>query len=143
MHRHSALVYTARGYNTLIARSEQDERMCFLPLCHIAERMGGEYYSLYTGARLNFVENPDTVPENVREIAPTVFTAVPRVWEKFYSGVMIALKESTRLQQAAYAWAIGVGRRIADRVLAGQPVPALLKARFGWRAGWRWTTCAS
>jgi len=130
MHRHSALVYTAHGYNTLIARSEQDECMCFLPLCHIAERMGGEYYSLYTGARLNFVENPDTVPENVREIAPTVFTAVPRVWEKFYSGVTIALKESTRLQQAAYAWAIGVGRRIADRVLAGQPVPALLKARF-------------
>ena len=130
MHRHSALVYTAHGYNTLIARSEQDECMCFLTLCHIAERMGGEYYSLYTGARLNFVENPDTVPENVREIAPTVFTAVPRVWEKFYSGVTIALKESTRLQQAAYAWAIGVGRRIADRVLAGQPVPALLKARF-------------
>lgn len=130
MHRHSALVYTAHGYNTLIARNEQDECMCFLPLCHIAERMGGEYYSLYTGARLNFVENPDTVPENVREIAPTVFTAVPRVWEKFYSGVTIALKESTRLQQAAYAWAIGVGRRIADRVLAGQPVPALLKARF-------------
>ncbi|MEZ5605676.1 MAG: long-chain fatty acid--CoA ligase [Burkholderiaceae bacterium] len=130
MHTHGALVYTARGYNTLIARSEQDECMCFLPLCHIAERMGGEYYSLYTGAKLNFVENPDTVPENVREIAPTVFTAVPRVWEKFYSGVTIALKESTRLQQAAYAWAIGVGRQIAERVLAGQPVPGSLKARF-------------
>eukprot|EP01030_Chromulinospumella_sphaerica_P001498 gene1498-1470_t len=107
-----------------------DETMCFLPLCHIAERMGGEYFSLYTGARLNFVENPDTVPENVREIAPTVFTAVPRVWEKFYSGVMIALKESTRLQQAAYAWSIGVGTRIADLVLAGQPVGGLLKLQF-------------
>ena len=104
--------------------------MAFLPLCHIAERMGGEYFALYTGARLNFVENPDTVPENVREIAPTVFVAVPRVWEKFYSGVMIALKESTRLQQAAYAWAIGVGRQIAERVLAGQPVSGSLKARF-------------
>ena len=104
--------------------------MAFLPLCHIAERMGGEYFALYTGARLNFVENPDTVPENVREIAPTVFVAVPRVWEKFYSGVMIALKESTRLQQAAYAWAIGVGRQITERVLAGQPVPGSLKLRF-------------
>ena len=68
---------------------------------------------MYTGSVLNFVENPETVPENVREIAPTVFTAVPRVWEKFYSGVMIALKEASRLQQAAYAWAIGVG--YADR----------------------------
>ncbi len=130
MHTHGGLVYAAHGFNALLARNDTDEAMAFLPLCHIAERMGGEYMALYTGTRLNFVENPDTVPENVREIAPTVFTAVPRVWEKFYSGVTIALKESTRLQQAIYAWAIGVGRQIADRVLAGQPVPASLKARF-------------
>ena len=130
MHSHGGLTYTLRGYNTLIARDDNDEGMCFLPLCHIAERMGGEYFSLYTGAKLNFVENPETIPENVREIAPTVFTAVPRVWEKFYSGVMISLKESTRLQQAAYAWAIGVGTQIAERVLAGETVSAGLKMRF-------------
>jgi len=130
MHSHHGIVYTSRGYNTLIARSEADECMCFLPLCHIAERLGGEYFSLYTGARLNFVENPETVPENVREIAPTVFTAVPRVWEKFYSGVMIALKEAGAVQQAAYAWSIGVGQRIAARVLAGEPVGALLRLQF-------------
>ena len=130
MHRHAGLVYTVRGYNTLVAQDEHDERMCFLPLCHIAERMGGEYFALYTGAKLNFVENPETIPENVREIAPTVFTAVPRVWEKFYSGVMISLKESSRLQQAAYAWGIGVGTTIAERVLARQAVGASLKIRF-------------
>ncbi len=130
MHTHHGLTYTARGYNTIIARDENDECMCFLPLCHIAERMGGEYFSLYTGCVLNFVENPETVPENVREIAPTVFTAVPRVWEKFYSGVMIALKESSPLQQAAYAWAIGVGQKIADRVLDGQAVTWGLRVQF-------------
>ena len=130
MHTHAGLTYTVRGFNTLIARNEDDEGMCFLPLCHIAERMGGEYFSLYTGARLNFVENPDTVPENVREIAPTVFTAVPRVWEKFYSGVMIALKEASKLQQAAYAWAIGVGQRVADHVLKGEAVPGSLQWQF-------------
>jgi long-chain acyl-CoA synthetase len=130
MHLHSGLVYTVHGYNTLVAQDEHDERMCFLPLCHIAERMGGEYFALYTGSILNFVENPDTIPENVREIAPTVFTAVPRVWEKFYSGVMISLKEADRLQQAAYAWGIGVGTEIANRVLAGQPVGTWLKIKF-------------
>ncbi len=130
MHSHRGLVYTVRGYNTLVAQSARDERMCFLPLCHIAERLGGEYHALYTGAVLNFVENPETVPENVREIAPTVFTAVPRVWEKFYSGVMIALKEASPLQQAAYGWAIGVGAQIADKVMAGEPVGAGLKAKF-------------
>ncbi|MEY4538165.1 MAG: hypothetical protein RL171_2316, partial [Pseudomonadota bacterium] len=130
MHSHEGLVFTVRGYNTLVSQTATDERMCFLPLCHIAERVGGEYHALYTGAKLNFVENPETIPENVREIAPTVFTAVPRVWEKFYSGVMISLKEAGAVQQAAYAWGIGVGTTIADKVLAEQPVSGWLKLKF-------------
>jgi long-chain acyl-CoA synthetase len=130
MHLQRGLVFTVRGYNTLVAQDERDERMCFLPLCHIAERIGGEYFSLYTGSILNFVENPATIPENVREIAPTVFTAVPRVWEKFYSGVMISLKEAGAIQQAAYGWSIGVGTAIAERVLAGQSVSNWLKFKF-------------
>ena len=46
MHTHAALTYIVRGYNSLISRSVVDETMCFLPLCHIAERMGGEFFSL-------------------------------------------------------------------------------------------------
>ena len=130
MHSHRGLVYTTRGYNTLIAQDETDERMCFLPLCHVAERLGGEFFAIYTGAVLNFVENPDTVPENVREISPTVFTAVPRVWEKFYSSVTIAVAEAGRAQQLLYGWAIAIGQQVADKVLAGKPVPAELKLRF-------------
>jgi long-chain acyl-CoA synthetase len=130
MHSHRSLVAAVHGYQQVNVQFGTDERMCFLPLCHIAERMGGEYFAMYSGARLNFVENPETVPENVREIAPTVATAVPRVWEKFYSAVTIAIKESSRAQQAMYAWAIGVGYRVADEVLAGREVSAALKARF-------------
>jgi long-chain acyl-CoA synthetase len=130
MHSHRGLVYTIRGYNQIVAQDEPDERMCFLPLCHVAERLGGEFFAIYTGAKLNFVENPDTVPENVREIAPTVFTAVPRVWEKFYSAVTIALSEAGASQQAVYRWAIGVGHDVARRVLQREPVPAWLKAKF-------------
>ncbi len=130
MHSHASLVYTVRGYNLIVAQYESDERIAFLPLCHIAERIGGAFFAVYTGSKLNFVERPETVPENVREIAPTVFTAVPRVWEKLYSGVTIALKDSSKLQQAAYAWGIAVGTRIADRMLAGQPVGAWLKLQF-------------
>jgi long-chain acyl-CoA synthetase len=130
MHSHRGIVHTVRGYNLIAPQDERDERMCFLPLCHIAERIGGEYFGVYTGSRLNFVENPETVPENVREIAPTVFTAVPRVWEKFYSAVTISLREASPLQQRVYAWALGVGTRIADLTLAGQPVPQSLKWKF-------------
>ena len=130
MHSHRGLVYTVHGFDLIISQRDGDERMAFLPLCHVAERLGGEYFAIYSGARLNFVENPDTVPENVREIAPTVFIAVPRVWEKFYSAVSIGVSEAARLQRLAYRWAIGVGYRVADRVLAGQPVPLSLRAAF-------------
>ena len=94
MQSHSGLVYSVRQVNIRLPSLEHDERMCFLPLCHIAERIIGEYSSVYTGCVLNFVENPDTIPENVREISPTFLFAVPRVWEKFYSGVVITIKEA-------------------------------------------------
>jgi len=130
MQSHAGLVYSVRQANIRLPSLELDERMCFLPLCHIAERIIGEYSSVYTGCVLNFVENPDTIPENVREISPTFLFAVPRVWEKFYSGVVITIKEASRLQQLVYAWSIGVGGQVADKVLAGQPVSAWLKFRF-------------
>ena len=130
MHSHAGLIYVVRGYSEVFDQNERDERMAFLPLCHIVERVGGEYVAVYTGSVLNFVENPDTVPENVREISPTVFAAVPRVWEKFYSSVTIAVAEAGRAQQLLYGWAIAIGQQVADKVLAGKPVPAELKLRF-------------
>jgi long-chain acyl-CoA synthetase len=117
---HHNIIFSIRGFNSVIAQTEDDERMAFLPMCHVAERLGGVYYAMYTGTKLNFVENPDTVPENVREIAPTRFAAVPRVWEKFYSVVMISLAEGTRLQRWAYGVAIAIGRRVADKRIAGK-----------------------
>jgi long-chain acyl-CoA synthetase len=130
MQSHGGLVHTARKASVALPQSEQDERMCFLPLCHIAERVIGEYTSVYSGCVLNFVENPETIPENVREIAPTFLFAVPRVWEKFYSGVVIAIKEASPLQQLAYAWSIGVGTEVADKTLAVQPIEPWLKFKF-------------
>jgi long-chain acyl-CoA synthetase len=130
MHQHGGLTFWLRQVNQIVGQDESDERMCFLPLCHVAERTGGEYFGLYTGAKLNFVENPDTVPENVREIAPTVFTAVPRVWEKFYSAVTIAVREASPVQQWVYRWALQVGHQVAERVVQGHGVSAWLKAKF-------------
>jgi long-chain acyl-CoA synthetase len=127
---HRNLLVTVDGYQDAFPQGPRDERMAFLPLCHIAERLGGEYHALHAGAVLNFVENPETVPENVREIAPTIFTAVPRVWEKFYSGVHIRLREAGRLQQWAYGAAIAVGARVAACKEARRPVPAPLALAF-------------
>jgi len=108
---HANLLSAAKLYTDAFEQHPDDERMCFLPLCHVAERIVGVYTAFLSGTRLNFVENPETVPENVREIAPTVFGAVPRIWEKFYSVVLIRVKEATRLAQLAYKIAIASATR--------------------------------
>ncbi|MGB9369292.1 MAG: AMP-binding protein [Xanthobacteraceae bacterium] len=127
---HANLVAAMRLYSEAYAQRPDDERMCFLPLCHVAERVVGVYTAFLTGTRLNFVENPETVPENVREIAPTVFGAVPRIWEKFYSVVTIRVREATGLAQLAYKLAIGTGYKVAALREEGKPVPAHLGLAF-------------
>jgi len=140
MHHQSGLVYAIRGHTQIIAQTPQDERMCFLPLCHIAERVGGAFVCMFTGTKINFVENPETVPENIREISPTIILAVPRVWEKFQSGVYLSLKESTRFEQFMFHWAIGLGTTIADRFLSGQSIA--LHQRLAYRLA-QWLVLAN
>src|SRR5436305_5664034 len=127
---HANLIVATKLYTEAFQQHADDERMCFLPLCHVAERVVGVYTALLTGTRLNFVENPETVPENVREIAPTVFGAVPRIVEKFYSVVTIRVREATRFAQLAYKFAIGVGTKVAALREEGRPVPVHLAAAF-------------
>ena len=106
------------------------ERVAFLPLCHIAERLIGEYVPLHRGSTVNFVENPETVFDNLREVQPMVFFAVPRVWEKIFSSVAITIREAGKLQQAAYAWAVGEGMKIVRHIEARSQPGALLRLRY-------------
>jgi len=107
---------------------DTDEALSFLPLCHVAERLGGCYGQLATMHVLNFAEAPDTVPQNLREVAPHILAAVPRVWEKLYSAVTIQLKEATALGRLAYGAAIVLGRRAVACEVANKPVPYVLRA---------------
>jgi long-chain acyl-CoA synthetase len=104
-----------------------DQQLSFLPLSHIAERTFTVFYPLRTGATVNFAESIDTVPENIREVAPAVFFAVPRIWEKFYSGVALRMRDATALGRLAYRWAIALGTRVAEHRLAGRRPPAGLR----------------
>jgi long-chain acyl-CoA synthetase len=108
----------------------RDEILTFLPLCHVAERGVSAMGALQGGWTCNFAESMETVPQDIREVSPTVFFAVPRIWEKFYSGMILALKDSTRLEKLAFKWAIGIGRKISDHKLAGTQPPVYLKALF-------------
>jgi long-chain acyl-CoA synthetase len=108
----------------------EDELLSFLPLCHIAQRNVSVFNALKAGYTIHFVEEMDTVPENMREVAPTVFFAVPRIWEKFYSALVLRMKDSTPLEKIAFRWAMGVGRRVSELRLDRRPVPWNLRALF-------------
>lgn len=120
MHANRSVTHQMRHANDFIPAREDEDRLIFLPLCHVAERIGGYYISVALGSVMNFAESPETVPDNLREVQPTVFLAVPRIWEKFYSGITIALKDATPLQQWVYRRAIKIGYRMVDCRIEGK-----------------------
>jgi len=127
MHSNRSVTHQMRHANDLFPSTDAEERLIFLPLCHVAERIGGYYISLALGSVMNFAESPETVPDNLREVQPTAFLAVPRVWEKFYSGVTIALKDATPFQKWMYRHALSIGYRLTDCRLAGDAPPLSLQ----------------
>jgi len=127
MHSNRSVTHQMRHANDLFPSSDNEERLVFLPLCHVAERIGGYYISLALGSVMNFAESPETVPDNLREVQPTAFLAVPRVWEKFYSGVTIALKDATTFQNWMYRKALAIGNRVTEYKLQGDTPPLSLR----------------
>ena len=116
---------------------ETDEALNFLPLCHVAERFGGCYNHIAAMHVVNFAEAPDTVPQNLREVAPHIFLAVPRVWEKLYSAITIQIKEGTALGRARLQGRDRhrlQGERLRDRRQAGAGCPCAWRARSA--TGW-------
>lgn len=131
MHANRSVTHQMRHANDFISAREDEDRLIFLPLCHVAERVAGYYISVALGSVMNFAESPETVPDNLREVQPTVFFAVPRIWEKFYSSVTIALKDATPLQQWVYRRAIKVGYRMVDCRIEGRAPPLSLRIANG------------
>jgi long-chain acyl-CoA synthetase len=127
MHSNRSVTHQMRHANDLFPSTDAEERLVFLPLCHVAERIGGYYLSLALGSVMNFAESPETVPDNLREVQPTAFLAVPRIWEKFYSGITIALKDATGFQNWMYRNALAVGNRVTEYRLQGDTPPLSLR----------------
>jgi long-chain acyl-CoA synthetase len=124
---HRNVIFQLRNADAFIPLGTDDEQLAFLPLCHIAERTFTSFLPLRSGAIANFAESIETVPENIREVAPTTFFAVPRIWERFYSGIAIRMKEATWIGRMAYRWAIGIGLKLAETELAGEKPSLFLK----------------
>lgn len=96
-----------------------DEVLSYLPLCHIAERTLSVVDALRAGYAVNFGEGGESFPADLREVQPTVFLGVPRVWEKVLAGVEVRVSDATRVKRATYRFWVGQGRKRAGRRMAG------------------------
>ncbi len=105
----NVLFQLAAGEKVLEAR-EDDDQLCFLPLCHILERLVSVEVPIYKGCTVNFSESPETVFENLREVSPHTFAAVPRLWEKIYSSLMTLRDEATPFGRWCFDRALAAGQ---------------------------------
>jgi long-chain acyl-CoA synthetase len=94
------------------AEGPDDEKLTYLPLCHVAERIFSTWTLAANGPVLNFAESIETVQLNLREVQPTVFFAVPRIWERIHAGVLIRLHDATWLKRLFAAPSMAAARYI-------------------------------
>jgi len=120
---HGNIVASIIGSVLTLPVGPSDEQVCFLPLCHILERLITVFTPIGLKSTVNFAESPETVFDNVREVSPHVFTAVPRVWEKVYSRVTIMASEATLIGKWSFKQALKAGHRRAEALENGDPVP--------------------
>jgi long-chain acyl-CoA synthetase len=111
--------------------AEGDKTMSFLPLCHIAERMGTIFNQLAIGQIVHFPENSGTVFNDIREVAPHLIFAPPRFWQKMYSQVELFMQDAIAPARLLYTYAFAEGRAIAEAKVNGREVGALRRWCFG------------
>ncbi|GGC74795.1 AMP-dependent synthetase/ligase [Chelatococcus reniformis] len=118
---HRNLVYSAYHYALATGTlGHRFESVCYLPLCHVAERCYSMVLQLVLGGVVNFAESIDTVATNIREIGPTFFIGVPRIYEKLQQNFFFKLGDSHPAQRAVANWCMARGRALSDRRQAGQ-----------------------
>ena len=127
---HSNCVWMGTAITSNNPMHDDDEIMSFLPLCHIFEQLFTILAHFDVGYIVNFIESPDTITDNMVEISPTVGHAVPRIWEKYYSVIMIRMADSTWFKRLVFGWAMNLGKKRVSLMMAFKPIPATLELRY-------------
>jgi long-chain acyl-CoA synthetase len=96
----------APGLIDLLGLGRKETSLSYLPLCHVAEQAVTNIGPMYAGSTVSFGESLRTVQEDLREVAPTFFLGVPRIWEKLHSSIYIKMQETGRLRRALFDWAM-------------------------------------
>lgn len=108
--------------------SKADTTLCFLPFAHVLGRV--EYWAhVYWGFTLGFAEGLETLKRDLQVIKPTVFIAVPRVFEKFYETILTQM-ESLGFKRRIFDWALKVGRETSQYTLSRRKVPMDLAVKW-------------
>ncbi len=136
---------------------EDDLSLSFLPMAHAAERVLAFYGRLNSGLTTAYATSLGFVLDELREVRPTVFGAVPRIFEKAYAKIHSELEKKPASVRRVFARARAAGKRALPYLLAGRPLPlhvripyriadALvfrkLRAAFGGRVRWFMTGAA-
>ncbi|MBP2321726.1 long-chain acyl-CoA synthetase [Kibdelosporangium banguiense] len=117
---HANLVASGRTFTAALGAGANDEVLSYLPLCHIAERLVSVIDAVWAGSTVNFGEGGEAFPQDLRDVQPTVFLGVPRVWEKMMAGVEIRMADASRFKRAMYKVCLRQGKRIAPRRMTGK-----------------------
>jgi long-chain acyl-CoA synthetase len=119
---HANLTWAAATFQRAFGTGPDDEVLSYLPLCHVAERLGSVINGLGTGYVVNFGEGGESFAQDLRDVQPTLFAAVPRVWEKMLATVEIKMADASALKRWSYRAAM---RRGSGRVANALALRAL------------------
>lgn len=105
---HNNLLSNVKACKTRIPVVKYNRVLTFLPVCHVYERML-HYLYIYTGVSIYFAESLEKIGENIKEVKPQVFTAVPRLLEKVFDKIMTKGDELTGIKRKLFFWAVALG----------------------------------
>lgn len=106
--------------------SQDDVTLSYLPLCHVAERAATVWNNAGAGVTVHFAESIDTVQANLKEVQPTLFFAVPRIWERIAAGIQIRMYSASRLKRLNFGLWMKVAAYIGARRVANDGSHTLL-----------------
>ncbi|MCP4810240.1 MAG: AMP-binding protein [Proteobacteria bacterium] len=110
---------TINGY----ASVEQERVISYLPLSHIAEQLISLHFPVACGGCTYFAESLEKLGDNLREVRPTMFLGVPRVWEKIQAKIVAGAAQNSGMKKKIGAWAKGVGLEGGYAAQNGESLP--------------------
>jgi len=128
---HANVLNMLKAMTQVLPQYDTDETVSYLPLCHVAERIMSVFVPLYVGSTVNFAESLETVQVAMREILPTIFLGVPRIWEKMLSGVIIRMKDASWMKRKFFEAFFHVGEKVTRLHLEKKQVPPSLHLLHG------------